>query len=335
MPKTTMTAVVFDEPASESDGFAALTTGEVPMPDHGAGTVVVRTALAPINPSDLLFASGRFPGPARLAFPKQVAGISGAGHLASNEGSDAERLFHYTAFGTWAEYVSVPEESLIELPKDYPLELAAQFSNVVTAWQLVEKSGVRPGQWLALTAGYSTVALIALQFAARKGINVLSVVRRRRPRIDLAAHGAAAVVVPNEAAAPLSDIVLETTHGQGLSGVADCVAGRQLGELIRSCAPFSRVLLYGCLDESDLGVTGPEIMYSFVNIEPYSYPFTFDPPRSDADQRMLRAVIKDSADGQIAVDTAGKFPLENFRDALDGHVAGNVPGKFFLAANTD
>ena len=330
-----MTAVVFDEPASESDGFAALTTREVTMPDHGAGTVVIRTALAPINPSDLLFASGKFPGPARPSFPRQVAGISGAGHLASDDGSGSERLFHYTAFGTWAEYVSVPEESLIELPPDYPLELAAQFSNVVTAWQLVEKSGVQPGQWLALTAGYSTVALLALQFAVRKGINVISVVRRRRPEIDLTSHGAAAVLVLNESAAQLRDMVLETTHGQGLSGVADCVAGQQLGELIRGCAPFSRVLLYGCLDESDLGVAGPEIMYSFVNIEPYSYPFTFDPPRGDADHRMLRAVIKDSTGGQIRVDTAGKFPLENFRDALDGHVAGNIPGKFFLAANTN
>lgn len=338
MPKKTMKAVVFDKPTSASDGFAALDAREVEIPDYSTSTVVVRTALAPINPSDLLFTAGSFPGPVQASFPGQVAGISGAGYLASDQRgaeSTSQRLFHYTTPGTWADYVAVPEESLIELPSNYPIELAAQFSNVVTAWQLIENSGVQAGQWLALTAGNSTVALIALQFAVQKGINVVSVARRRHPGVDLTSHGAAAVIFPSESDSSLHDTVLEKTDGKPISGVIDCVAGHQLGELIRACEPFSRVLLYGCLDESGLDVTGPDIMYRFVNIEPYSYPFTFVPPRTESDHNMLRDVIGASTGGKISVDTAGIFALENFREALDGHLNGKLPGKFFLAASTE
>ena len=333
-----MKAIVFDEAGTESDGFAVLKLRDVTMPDCRPGHVVIRTALVPINPSDLLFVADKFPGPTRPVFPGQVAGISGAGYVSSG-GDGAEspsnRLFHYTAFGTWAEYVSVPTDSLIELPPDYPLALAAQFSNVVTAWQLVENSGVRSGQWLALTAGYSTVASIALQFAVRKGINVISVVRRRRPEIDLTALGAAAVLAHEEFGANLREVVMEATCGQGVSGVIDCVTGNQLGQLIRACSPFSRVQLYGCLDDSNLDVAGPDLMYSFVDIAPYSYPFSFSPPASESDRQLLRDVIEASAGGKVKVDNEREFPLNDFRSALDEHLEGKRPGKILLAATSD
>ncbi|HJT90535.1 MAG TPA: zinc-binding dehydrogenase, partial [Mycobacterium sp.] len=328
----------FDQAGTESDGFAVLNIRDVKMPDCGSEEVVVRTALAPINPSDLLFVANKFPGPTRPVFPGQVAGISGAGYAVSDDRGrelPSKRLFHYTAFGTWSEYVSVPADSLIELPSDYPLELAAQFSNVVTAWQLIENSGAQPGQWLALTAGYSTVASIALQFAVRKDINVISVVRKRRPEFDLTALGAAAVLAQNETDADMREMVMEATSGQGVSGVIDCVTGNQLGQLIRACAPFSRVQLYGCLDESNLDVTGPDLMYSFVDIAPYSYPFSFSPPTSESDHRMLRDVIGASADGRISVDNARVFPLDDFRNAVDEHLEGKQPGKIFLGAAWD
>ncbi|MGQ4598383.1 zinc-binding dehydrogenase [Nocardia sp. R6R-6] len=328
-------AVVLDEPGTALDGFSALQLRDIEVQEPGAGEVLVRTALAPINPSDLLFVADKFPGPTRPSFPGQVAGISGAGYLASADGAESEpkKLFHYTAFGTWAEYITVPAESLIELPSDYPLELAAQFSNVVTAWQLVENSGVQPGQWLALTAGYSTVATIAAQFAARKGIKVVSIVRKKRPEVDLSALGAAAVIAIEDSSSGLRERVLDATAGEGLSGVIDCVTGHQLGELIRACAPFARVQLYGVLDESPLGLSGAEIMYTFVRIEPYSYPFSFVPPQSESDFRMLQEVIESSTGGAIKSGSAGIFKLADFRSALEEYLEGGRPGKIFLSVD--
>lgn len=99
-------------------------------------------------------------------------------------------LVSVTYYNTWAEYAVIPEPWLMQLPSDYPIEKAAQFMNLITAWDLIEQSGVQPGQWLVLTAGNSTVAMIASQFAKRKGVKVLSLVRTARKGLDLRRLGA-------------------------------------------------------------------------------------------------------------------------------------------------
>lgn len=333
MSKSTMQAVVFDEPADVQDDYGSLVVRDVPLPRKEIGEVIVRTAMTPINPSDLLFVTNRFPGPRAPEFPGQVAGIGGVGYANARDigqTGDSDRLVSYTSFNAWAEFVAVQADSLIELPADYPLHLAAQFSNVITAWELVERSGVSTGQWLAITAGHSAVASMATQFAKQRGIKIVSVVRREREDFNLRDIGADEVLVASSSG-DLTDEILGATCGEKLLGVLDCVAGPRLGELIRSCLPFSRVQLYGCLDEGGLGVSGGDLMYSFVEITPYSYRFTFTSPETEADRQLVAQVISESANGQVRVETAGVFPLKDFKAALREHLHGTRPGKVMLA----
>ena len=306
-----------------------LSLREVAEPEPAPGEAIVRVALAPVNPSDLLFLAGEFPGPMR-PMPGQVAGICGAGFVETpaESGPPAGTLVTFSALGSWAEFVAVPASRLIALPRDFALDLAAQFANLVTAWDLVERSGVGPGRWLALTAGYSTVSILSLQFAALKGINVLPIVRRKRSDIDLVGLGAKALLATEDG--DLADAVQQATGGQGLDGIIDCVAGPAAGELVRQCNPLSRMQIYGCLDAGNMGLGGHDILYRFLEIIPYSYPFSFDPPVTPEDFAFIDRVIQETHKLRPFVPVGGIHSISDYRDAIAGRPIAGGYGKCFL-----
>jgi hypothetical protein len=74
----------------------------------------------------------------------------------------------------------IPAEWLMPLPAGFPPEKSGQFFNLITAWDLLGTTRVNADDWLAATAGNSTVCVMLLQFAKARGINVVSIVRERR-----------------------------------------------------------------------------------------------------------------------------------------------------------
>lgn len=324
-----MRAITFERLGDAARDPDLLSLREVAKPEPRAGEAIVRIALAPINPSDLLFVAGDLPGPVRPR-PGQIAGICGAGFVETpaETGPPAGALVAFSAMGSWAEHVAVPAASLIPLPQDFPLELAAQLANVITAWDLVERSGVEREGWLALTAGYSTVSALCLQLAVRKGINVLSVVRSQRANPDLIGLGAKAVLSTERGG--LGEAVRQATGDRGLNGVIDCVAGPAAGELIRQCVPFSRMQIYGSLDHGDMAIAGHDILYRFLEILPYSYPFSFAPPSTTEEIALVNRVVQETATTGLFVPVAGIYPISGFRDAIAERPAHGERGKCFL-----
>ncbi|MER8393862.1 hypothetical protein NKH10_18395 [Mesorhizobium sp. M1340] len=180
-----MKAIVFDAIGSPRD---VLYMDDLPMPRIGDGEVLVRMVSASINPGDFLFIQNLYPEPKKPHFPRQIAGNHGAGiveAVGANVLLEPGTLVAFSYYGSWAEYAAIPAEWLIPLPAGYPVERAGQMVNPITAWDLVVDSRVRPGQWLAVTAGYSSISTMVMQFAQRRGINVIALVRRSHQSFDL------------------------------------------------------------------------------------------------------------------------------------------------------
>jgi NADPH:quinone reductase len=165
-----MKAIVFDKIGSPLE---VLHIADVRIPEIGDDEVLVKMTAASINPGDFLFIQNLYPDPKKPHFPEQIAGNHGAGIIAK-VGKEVSlkpgTLVAFSYNNTWAEYAAVPAEWLIPLPSDYPVEKAAQLVNPITAWDLLSESRVQAGQWLAVTAGNSTVATMVLQFAKYKKI---------------------------------------------------------------------------------------------------------------------------------------------------------------------
>ena len=315
-----MKAIVFDGIGSPRD---VLYLDDIPLPQIGDNEVLVRMVSASINPGDFLFIENLYPEPKKPLFPRQVAGNHGAGiveRVGANVALQPGTLVAFSYYNSWAEYAAVPAEWLIPLPADYPLERAGQMVNPITAWDLLEDSRVQPGQWLAVTAGYSSVSTMVMQFAQRRGINVLSVVRRTHDGLDLRTLGAAAILDLSNLKAGVRETVLDMTGGARLSGIVDNVGGPVSGELIRSLALGGQMVINGGMSPERYELHNFDVLLSGLEIRANIYRYFFSPP-VEADGPILRKIIDVFGRPDFHVPVGGLHPLASFKlavaDSLD------------------
>jgi NADPH:quinone reductase-like Zn-dependent oxidoreductase len=308
-------AIVFDEIGLPLD---VLKLREVPVPEIGPDEVLVRMVSASINPGDFLFIQNLYPEPKKPHFPGQIGGNHGAG-IVEKVGGDASvepgTLVAFSYYNSWAEYAAVPAQWLIPLPSLYPVEKAGQLMNPITAWDLLAQSRVRAGQWLALTAGYSSIATMALQFARLKGVNVISIVRREHDDLDLERIGASAVLDLSRTAQGVREQIMEITQGSGIHGVIDNVGGPALGELVRSMAFGGQAIINGGMSAETFELHNFDVLLNGVEIRSSVYRYFFTPPQP-GDEVSLREIAEIFGRADFHVPSGGSHPLADFREAI-------------------
>jgi NADPH:quinone reductase-like Zn-dependent oxidoreductase len=244
------------------DALQVLTTGEFDKPVAQTGEVVVRVSETTLNPADFLFIQGKYR--TQPVFP-QIAGMEGTGRVESVGAGVTIPTGTLVAFfwrKAWAEYVVVPETELVVLPVDFPVEKAAQMGlNPQTAWGLLERVNVQPGEWLLLTAGNSVVAQLLIQLAVLRGIKVISVVRSNKSNTLLKELGAEIIDL---SVSTVEQRVMEITGGKGLQGALDAVGGPTMTEVFKCMARNGRVILYGSLSPEPFSATNP--IFHFKNV---------------------------------------------------------------------
>lgn len=306
---------------------------ETPQPVPGPGEALIRMSLSPIIPGDALFTQGLYPEPVRPRFPGETAGNYGAGVIeAVGSGVDLPLggLVTATHRGLWAQAATVPVSKLVSLPHTYRHDLAAEFMNLITAWDLLETARVVRGQWLAVTAGHSTVALILTQFARALGVRVLSLVRRKRATPDLRALGAEAVLALDETS-DVRDAVLEITGG-GLHGVVDCVGGPDFAALARALRLGSGAVIYGGFSAEPFSLHNLDILLNVLEIRSYVYRYFFSPP-PPGDEGRIRQILALSEHLDLKVPEAGRYRLEDFRQAFANVTSGEQAGRRYFTPN--
>ena len=310
-----MKAIVFDEIGSPLD---VLYLADIPVPQIKDKEVLVRMVSASVNPGDFLFIQNLYPEPKKPRFPRQIAGNHGAG-IIEKVGAKVTlkpgTLVAFSYYNTWAELAAVPAEWLIPLPDNYSTERAGQLMNPITAWDLLADSRVQPGQWLALTAGYSSISTMVLQFAKRRSINVISLVRRLHEDLDLRNLGATDVIDLSSPTLGVRAKVMEITGGAGLNGIIDNVGGPVTGELIRSLAFGGQMVINGGMSAERFELHNFDVLLSGVEIRANVYRYFFAPP-ADGDAVMLREIAGVFGDPDFHVPIGDVHPLEDFRLAV-------------------
>ncbi|MCP2637190.1 NADP-dependent oxidoreductase [Microbacterium sp. HD4P20] len=154
---------------------------DTPVPQPGAGEVLVEVAAAGLNQLDEKIRLGEF----RRILPYRAPFVLGH-DLAGTVVEVGPRVTSFSvgdvvysrprdgAIGTFAERVVVAESDLALAPRSVSVEAAAGLPLVaLTAWQaLVEMGKVRPGQRVLIHAGAGGVGTIAIQLAKHLGATV-------------------------------------------------------------------------------------------------------------------------------------------------------------------
>ena len=150
--------------------------GQHPAPSRRPGQALIRITAAPVNPLDLLCASGTsYFGQPALPY---VPGTQGVGTVAEADGIPAgQRVWFSCAAGmapgdgSMAELCVAPETALLPLPDGVSDDLAAALGlSAVAAWMALSWRGqLQPGEHVLVLGASGNVGQVAVQAARLLG----------------------------------------------------------------------------------------------------------------------------------------------------------------------
>lgn len=174
-----MRAVVIDRLGSSE----VLQLSRVPRPEPGPGEVLIRVHCAGVNPADWKCRQGYLSHFITYTFPF-VLGFDLAGTVVeTGEGvsgfPEGTRVFAQSdvgagKWGSYAEFVSVSQDSVVQMPDSLSFAQAAAVPTpALAAWAgLFEDGGLEKGQKVLIHGGGGAVGNFAIQFAKVAGAQV-------------------------------------------------------------------------------------------------------------------------------------------------------------------
>jgi NADPH2:quinone reductase len=237
------------------DGIEKARLTDVADPVPATGEVILRLSYAALNPADRYLAEGQYP--AKPTMP-HILGRDGSGVIA---GSGPEVQGHpigekrailrgemgVSKWGTFAELVAVPAESLIEIPHGWTDEQAGSASLVyVTAFQALTQWEDLPAQAVVLVSGASGgVGVASTQLGVAMGHAVIGLSRGTEKHATLKSLGAALVLDPADP--KWRKTLAEFLGNRKVDLAIDSVGGALFNQLIATLGDRGRVSVVGRL----------------------------------------------------------------------------------------
>lgn len=218
---------------------------EVPDPVRKENEVLIRVVAAAVNRADLLQKDGCYSSPEEWP---QWCGLEAAGEVvAAPENSrfrPGGQVCALLGGGGYSELVTAPAGMVLPIPKGLSLVEAASLPEV---WSTVylnfqyEAGGLKPGDTVFIQAGASGVGLAAIQFAKVRGAKVIATVGSPVKAEFVRQLGADVVVDYHR------EDIREVLAANPPDVVLDCVAGKLMGECLKSMAFGGRWIMIASL----------------------------------------------------------------------------------------
>ena len=297
---------------------------EHPDPTPGTGQVLVRVRAAGVNGADMLQRRGRYPAPP--GSPQEIPGLELAGEVeALGEGAsrfaEGDRVMGIVGGGGQAELAVVHERQLMPVPGEVPFPDAGGLPEVFTTAHdaVFVQAGLRPGERLLVHGAAGGVGTAAVQLGHALGAHVTATVRNPDARDVVAGLGADEVLEPEgfEEQSPFN-VILEL------------VGAPNLGANVKALATEGRIVVIGIgagakaeLNLAVLMAKRGRIMASTLRARPLEQ-------KAMTARAMEREVLPWFARGDLRVQVAETFALDDVAAAYDHFAAGGKLGKIIL-----
>jgi putative PIG3 family NAD(P)H quinone oxidoreductase len=224
---------------------------EVECPaDATADRVLVRVRAAALNRADVLQRRGLYPAP--KGAPQDIPGLEFAGEV-EQTGNEVrslragQRVFGITAGGAQAEYVLVPESTLVEIPSNLDWsEAAAVPEAFITAHDaLFTQARLEMGEHLLVHAAGSGVGLAAIQLGRAVGATVYGTSRTAEKLDRARGFGLDEAIAVGNDPMIFAEAVREWTKNAGVEVILDLVGGSYLAANLDALAMRGRLMLVG------------------------------------------------------------------------------------------
>lgn len=234
-----MTAIEIAQPGPPD----VLRAAQRPVPEPGPHEVLIRVAAAGVNRPDVMQRQGHYPPPPGAS---DIPGLEVAGEVvrvgaAVSEPALGSRVCALVAGGGYAQYAVAPAVQCLPVPGTLSLEQAAVLPETVFTvyYNVFQRSGLRPGEWLLVHGGSSGIGVTAIVLAKAYGARVIVTAGSAEKCAACRSLGADAAIDYKR-----EDFVAATlaaTEGRGADVILDMVGGDYVERDIAAAAVQGRI----------------------------------------------------------------------------------------------
>ncbi|HEY8478152.1 MAG TPA: quinone oxidoreductase [Chloroflexota bacterium] len=313
----------------EHGGPEVLRVEEVPVPEPGPGTVLVKLAAAGVNFIDTYQRSGLYPMSLPFTMGNEGAGTVAAVGPAVADFAVGDRVAYTNVLGAYAEYAVVPAERLIRVPEQVDLKTAAAVMlQGCTAHYLTHSTyPLRQGETCLVHAAAGGVGLLLVQMAKMRGARVIGTTSTEEKATLARAAGADEIVLYTQR--DFAEEVRRLTDGRGVQVVYDSVGRATFEKSLDCLAPRGYMVLFG-QSSGPVPPIDPQILNrkgSLFLTRPSLAHYTLTRQEYEARANDVLGWVRS---GQLKVRIGAEFPLAAAAEALRQLEARKTTGKVLL-----
>ncbi len=236
----TMTAIGITSPG----GPETLVPQERPVPQPGAGEILVKVVAAGVNRPDVAQRMGVYPPPPGVTdIPGlEIAGVVVARGPAAARWKEGDEVTALVSGGGYAQYCVAHETHALPIPGGLTAaEAAAIPETFFTVWHNVfERGGLKSGETLLVHGGSSGIGTVAIQLAKAFGAHVIATAGSAA-KCD-ACRGLGADLAINYKAQDFVALTKSATAGAGAHVILDMVGGDYIERNYEAAAVEGRIV---------------------------------------------------------------------------------------------
>ncbi len=227
---------------------AVLRVAQRPVPQAGAGELLIRVSASGVNRPDVLQRMGHYPVPAGAS---DVPGLEVAGVIESGDAaalSDAglrvgDRVCALVAGGGYAQFCVAPVAQCLPVPAGLTdVEAASLPETFFTVWSNVfDRAQLQAGETLLVQGGSSGIGVTAIQMAKAMGATVIVTAGSDDKCAACVALGADHAI--NYKTHDFAAEAMRLTNGKGVDVVLDMVAGDYVAREVDCLAEDGRLVI--------------------------------------------------------------------------------------------
>jgi NADPH:quinone reductase len=294
----------------------ALATGPVPQP--GAGEILIKVHAAGVNRGDLAQRLGRYAPPPGAS---PVLGLEVAGTVAALgpgvEGWAPDSFVcALLAGGGYAEFCTAPAPQCLPTPQGVSLTEAAAIPEAcATVWSNVfERGRLQSGESLLVHGGASGIGVTAIGLARAMGARVFATAGRDEKCDACLKLGAEAAI--NYRTRDFVAAMHRVTEGRGVDMVLDMIGGDYVAKNLEVLAPGGRLVQIAFLEGSEVRLDLRPMVAKGLTLSGSTLR-----PRTVAEKGTIAAALKEQVwplieAGKVKPLVARTFPLA---DAAGAH----------------
>jgi len=310
-----MKAVVIEE----YGGPGVVQIRDLPIPVPGPSEVLVKVAVAGVNFMDVHTRQGKYE--YSRTYPVSlpcVLGMEGAGTVVKSGNAvsgiaDGDRVAWCISWGSYAEYVCVPQSRLARIPEGLSFELAAAslFQGATAHYLVHDVARLSPGSRCLIHAASGCVGQLLVQMAKRAGAMVIATAGTLEKAAVARQLGADHALLYGNGG--FVESVRDITGGTGVDVAFDAVGKATLRDTFKCVRKRGLVVNFGSvsgsisdLDPIELGEAGSLFL---------TRPRLADHIQDGEAQRRAEYVFSGLLDGSLRVEIAERYGMGHVLEA--------------------